>query len=92
MKFLKALVLLLVIPLFGFGVSKWVLYDLNAEIAKKNVNLTISQLCTPEMLSQAPSLRPLCDEVRPVLWMQDWSIISSIVAILLLLSFVLSRW
>ena len=88
MHFLKALVLLIVIPLFGFGVSKWVLYDLNAEIAKENANLTISQLCTPEMLSQAPSLQPLCDEVRPILWMQDWSIISGIVAILLLLSFV----
>jgi Zn-dependent protease with chaperone function/uncharacterized tellurite resistance protein B-like protein len=77
-----------VIPLFGFGVSKWVLYDWNAQIAKENVNLTISQLCTPEMLSQTPSLQPLCDEVRPILWMQDWSIITGIVAILLLLSFV----
>lgn len=87
MLFLKALVLLIVIPLFGFGVSKWVLYDLNAEIAKENVNLTVSQLCTPEMLSQAPSLQPLCDEVQPVLWMQNWSIISGVIAVILLLSF-----
>jgi len=88
MLFLKALVLLIVIPLLGFGVSKWVLYYLNAEIAKKNIKLTISQLCTPEMLSQAPSLQPLCDDIQPILWMQGWSIISGIVAILLLLSFV----
>lgn len=88
MLFLKALVLLVVIPLFGFGVSKWVLHDLNAEIAKENANLTISQLCTSEMLSQVPSLQALCDEVRPILWMQNWSIISGVVAILLLLSFI----
>jgi Zn-dependent protease with chaperone function/uncharacterized tellurite resistance protein B-like protein len=88
MKFLKALVLMIVIPLFGLGVSKWVLYDLNAEIAKKNANLTISKLCTSEMLSQLPSLQPLCNEVRPILWMENGSIASGIVAILLLLSFV----
>lgn len=88
MLFLKALVLLIVIPLFGFGVSKWVLNDLNTELAKENFNVTISELCTSEMVSQVPSVRPLCDEIRPTLWMHDWSIISGVVAISLLLSFV----
>ena len=88
MLFLKALVLLVVIPLIGFGVSKWVLYDINTELAKENAQLTVQHMCTPEILSQIPELQPLCDEVRPILWMQDWSIISGIVAILLLFSFV----
>jgi Zn-dependent protease with chaperone function len=86
--FLKALVLLVVIPLFGFGVSRWVLHDMNAELAKENANLTIRQLCTPEMLSQFPSLQALCDEVQPIFWMQNCSIISGVTAILLLLSFI----
>jgi len=89
MKFLTVLVMLIVIPIFGFGVSKWVLHDLNTEIAKENANLTINEICSPEFLSQVHDLRPLCDEVRPVLWMQNWSAISGGVAILLLLSFVI---
>lgn len=88
MQFLKALMLMIIIPIFGFGVSKWVLYDINAEIAKTNADLTICKICTSEMLSQFPSLQTLCDEVSPILWMQNGSIFSGIVAIILLLSFV----
>ncbi|MCB2184209.1 MAG: M48 family metalloprotease [Desulfobulbaceae bacterium] len=88
MQFLKALILMIVIPIFGFGVSKWVLYDLNAEIAKQNADFTISKICTPEVLSQLPSLQSVCDEVSPILWMQKGSILSGIIALLLLLSFV----
>ena len=44
MQFLKALILMIVIPIFGFAVSTWVLHDLNAEISKKIAGLTISKL------------------------------------------------
>lgn len=87
MGFIKALMLLVAIPVFGFLVSNWVLSDLNKEIASSGGDYTVSQLCTPEVLSQAADLKPMCDEIAPILWMKTGSIISAIIAILLLLSF-----
>ncbi len=91
MGFLKALALLIAIPIFGFGVSKWVLWDINTALEKNGVELSLGQLCSQEVIATDPaSLTPLCDDVRPILWMQDASIFSGIVAILLLLSFMVA--
>ncbi len=87
MGFIKALALLVAIPIFGFLVSNWVLSDLNKEITNTGGDYTVEQLCAPEVLSQAPDLKPMCNEVAPILWMKTGSIFSAIAAILLLLSF-----
>ena len=90
MGFLKALILLIIIPVFGFVVSKWVLHDINKEIADQKIQYSLSELCSPEILSQTSDLNSLCNGVKPVLLLQEASIISAIVAILLLLSFIVA--
>ena len=87
MGFIKALLLLIAIPLFGFVISLWVLSDLNAELTNNGSELSIRQICTPEILSTASDLKPLCDEIAPILWMQTGSLLSGGAAILLLISF-----
>lgn len=89
MGFIKALLLLVAIPIFGFVVSIWVLSDLNKDIASEGIKYTINQLCSPEILSQSPKLQPMCDEVAPIFWMQTGSIVSAAIAVILLLSFIL---
>lgn len=88
MGFIKPLLLLIAIPIFGFVVSRWVLSDINAEISKGGGEFTVRQMCTPEFLSVASDLKPLCDEIAPILWMQTGSLISGAVAVLMLLSFI----
>ena len=88
MGFLKSLIILLIIPTFGYGVGAWVLSSYNKDIASNGIALTASDLCTTEIVDQVPSLAPLCKEVKLILWMQNGSIISGVVAIVLLLSFV----
>lgn len=68
MGFIKALVLLLAIPIFGFLVSIWVLSDLNKKIASEGISYSINELCSPEFLSISPDLKPMCDAVAPILW------------------------
>ncbi len=88
MKFVKALVLLIVIPAFGFGVSMWVLGDSNAALAKSNLQFkTMNKLCSSHLPQSNPSIAGACDRALPILLTQKASIISGVVAILLLLSF-----
>ncbi|MEM7469252.1 MAG: M48 family metalloprotease [Pseudomonadota bacterium] len=84
----KPLFLLIIIPIFGFAVSHWILSDLNKEIVKSGGDYTIQEACKPEVLAAAAELKPLCDQIAPIMWMQTASIISAVVAALLLASFV----
>lgn len=88
MGFLKALLLLVAIPVFGFAVSRWVLSDINSDIANQGAQQTVQEFCRPEILAQAPGLKPLCDEVAPIMWMQTGSVVSAVIAVTLLLSFI----
>ncbi len=88
MQFIKALALLIIIPAFGYGVSVWVLSDLNQSIAASGGNYTIAELCGAEIASSEPQIRQLCSEVSPILLMRTVSIISAIVAAALLISFI----
>jgi len=85
MGFIKALALLSLIPLFGYGVSEWVLYDLNEMF--KEEGSTLFQFCTSDVFYESQELQSLCKEVLPILWMKIASIFSAIVGIILLLSF-----
>jgi|LWDU01.1.fsa_nt_gi Zn-dependent protease with chaperone function len=89
MGFIKALALLLVIPFFGFLVSQWIISGYNETLVEEGVEQTIDQICVPEILSELPDLIPWCDEYAQVLWMQTGSIVSTVIAIILLLSFIL---
>ncbi len=88
MGFMKALSLLLAIPVFGFGVSIWILSDFNRTLAEQGSQQTVQTLCQPEVLAQLPGLTPVCDQVAPILWMQTGSLASAAVAAVLLLSFI----
>lgn len=90
MGFIKALVLLIIIPIFGFIVSNWVLSTYDAELEKQGADYSITQLCKPEVLSQNPNLQTVCSEVNNILLMKKASIFSGLAAIALLLSFVLA--
>jgi Zn-dependent protease with chaperone function len=87
MGFIKALALLVAIPMFGFLVSIWVLSDINKDIANEGIDFSARELCSPQMLAQSPDFKPFCNEVAPIFWMQTGSVISAVVAVLLLLSF-----
>jgi len=89
MGFLKSLALLVVIPIFGFLVSYWVFSDINSQIKSSGGDYTVSELCASESLSTEPSLEAVCDELAPVRWMQTASVISAVIAIILLSSFAL---
>lgn len=88
MGFLKPLLLLIAIPAFGYGVGAWVLGDVNQALAEQGIPPDIKQLCTPAVLAEAPGLQELCNDVAPVLLLQKASLLSAVVAIALLLSFV----
>jgi len=90
MGFIKTLIILLIIPTLGYGVSVWVLSSVNKDLANSGIPYTASDLCTVEMISQTPELAPFCNEVQPVLWMQNGSIVSGIAAAALLLLFVVA--
>ena len=88
MGFFKALGLLIVIPIFGFAVSTWVVSDWNKALDEQGVKMSIRAVCVPEVLAKASELQPLCDEMEPILMMQAAALLSGAVAILLLISFV----
>jgi len=90
MGFLNALIILLIIPAFGYGVGVWFLAPFNNDFANNGIDYTVSSLCTAEMLSQSPEFAPFCNEVQPILWMQKGAIVSGTVAIVLLLFFVVA--
>ncbi len=90
MGFLKTLLILIVIPVFGYIVSAWVLSDINNAIESEGVGYTLSQLCSSEELAQNPDLKSMCSDIAPILLMQKWSIISAVIAALLLVSFIVA--
>jgi Zn-dependent protease with chaperone function len=89
MGFIKALALLVAIPIFGILVSQWIISEYNEILAEDGGDYTIDQVCVPEVLSDVPDLIPACDEYAQVLWMQTGSVVSAVIAIMLLLSFIL---
>lgn len=89
MKFIKALLPLVIIPLFGFIVANWILYSWSKEIADNDLDVTIRELCSPEFISQFFLLKEMCGEVAPIIRLETWSVISVAIATLLLLSFLL---
>lgn len=90
MGFIKSLALLIVIPVFGFGISTWVLSDINKSFDAEGVQYTVSEICTAEILSQAPNFGEMCDELAPIMWMKTASIITAIIALMLLMLFIVS--
>jgi Zn-dependent protease with chaperone function len=88
MGFMKSLLLLIAIPIFGYAVGSWIIGDINAELTNQGVEAGISELCVPAVLVKAPELKGLCDEIAPTILMQQASVISGGVAILLLVSFI----
>ena len=90
MGFIKALILLVAIPIGGFFVSDWVLAELSKEILNNPdyTHYTLNQVCESGRFPQATNLKVICDKTTPILWMKIAAIISAVIAILLLLSFV----
>ena len=87
MHFIKTLILLILIPIFGYSVSEWVLWDINKVMPE---GVSLYQICSFELSSGSRDMKELCNEVLPILWMKIASVISAVVAILLLLLFTIA--
>jgi len=85
MSFIKVLIILILIPIFGYSVSEWALWDINKFMAEEDIPLY--QFCSSELSSISREWQELCNEVLPILQMKIASIISAVVAIILLLLF-----
>jgi len=93
MGFIKVLILLLLIPAFGVGVSYYVITDINNGLASQGIDASITELCVASVISATPELTELCDGLAPAFMLQKAAAISGAVALLLLVSFSgLSRW
>ncbi len=84
MNVIKVLIILILIPIFGYSVSEWVLWDINKVIPEE---ISLYQICSSEFPSSLRDMKELCNEVLPILQMKMASIISAVVAIFLLLLF-----
>lgn len=84
MNFIKVLIILILIPIFGYSVSEWVLWDINKVIPEET---SLYQICSSELPSSLRDMKELCNEVLPILQMKMASIISAVIAIFLLLLF-----
>jgi len=84
MNFIKVLVILILIPIFGYSVSEWVLWDINNFIPE---GTSLYQVCSSELSSSSRDVKELCNEIFPILQMRMASIISAVIAIFLLLLF-----
>jgi len=89
MGFFKTLILLAAIPVFGFLVSVWVQSDVNKGIAEQGTEYSIKQLCQPKVVAQLQEVKPLCDQMAPVFWLETVSIVSIVFSLVFLLSFTL---
>ena len=83
-RFLKTLLFLVAIPVFGFSVSEWVLSDIDSELGAE---LSIVEICASEVVSEIPELRSGCNELSPIILLRKASIYSAPVALVLLISF-----
>ncbi|MBK6740566.1 MAG: hypothetical protein IPG64_23405 [Haliea sp.] len=75
MGFIKALLIFLVIPIFGYGVCFGFWATLTNRLLKAVYKQHITELCVPEVLAEQPNLRNLCSEVAPIVLMQKASIV-----------------
>ena len=88
MRFVKALALLVAIPIFGFSISEWVLSDIESELdTELEIELSLDEVCSAEFLSVIPELRTFCSELSPIFLLRIASIYSALVALGLLISF-----
>jgi Zn-dependent protease with chaperone function len=85
MSFIKSLLMLIVIPVFGFSVSYWVIGTFNDQL---DIGVDIGDICSMSLGADLDSLGDFCRTTyQPIAWMQSASIASAIVAIVLLLSY-----
>ena len=61
MGFIKVLILLLLIPAFGLGVSYYVITDINTGLASQGIEASIADLCVASVISATPALTEVCD-------------------------------
>ena len=82
MSFIKSLLMLIVIPVFGFSVSYWVIGTFNDQL---DIGVDIGDICSMSLGADLDSLGDFCRTTyQPIAWMQSASIASAIVAIVLL--------
>lgn len=87
MNLMKPLLFLLAIPIFGIGVSQYVMSDINSALLEGGLNASIADLCTVVAPGASAEMKSICAEMKPVFLLQNASYISGLVAVLLLLSF-----
>ncbi len=90
MSLIKSFLMLISIPVIGYLVSIWVLSDLNSSLVSSGLHQTISELCAAPNIEGVPAILSICKDIAPILWMRSASIISGFVAVILLISFIIS--
>ncbi|MFK8017997.1 MAG: M48 family metalloprotease [Gammaproteobacteria bacterium] len=88
MAFAKSLLVLLLIPLLGFGLSQWLFNDINGSLQADGANFTITELCADAKAVSELGVVDMCSRMTHVGWMRTASIGSAVVGVLLLLLFV----
>jgi Zn-dependent protease with chaperone function len=87
MNFIKPLAFLLAIPTLGYLISIWVLGVMDSDLLELEIVYSASEVCVAEFIVEFPAIKPFCEELKQVLWMKTGSILSAIVAVILLVSF-----
>lgn len=90
MGFIKVLLMLIIIPIFGYGVSAWILSDVNKGLTEQGIEYSTTALCANDMSTVNSSVHEFCGEMKPLFLMQDASLVSGGVALLLLISFLIA--
>ena len=88
MAFAKSLFILLLIPVLGFGVSKWVLSDINGDLQASGADFTVTEFCADPAAVRDTGAGELCRDMGYVALLGKASIVSGIAGVLLLVLFV----
>ena len=68
-RLLQVLLIGLAIPVFGFVVSTWILFDVNADLADKDIP-PVQEICAT---GARGTIRAFCDSMAPILFLRDGS-------------------
>ena len=70
---LRVLLIVLVIPLIGYGISTWIIADLDAQAARV--------VCSSVLVESDPEVRSACSDIAPILMLQSASVYAALLGI-----------
>ena len=76
----RVLLIVLVVPIIGFGISSWIIIDVNSELARENLP-SIQAICAFEDLSIDSEVQAACEEFDAIALLRSSSIIAGLLGI-----------